>query len=208
MALNEIPFIIGETVNGFDISGAALAGIIDDADGSISKGSKVITDQFDLEAGQRTNFYDVSKLTRLPSTVSPSRRLLIIFDYLIHEASGDYFSSQSYTGIDYKDIPNYKLDGSINYIRDQIDFRPGVKELRNGSGILPAAPYYVNCTTFDFVSREFDQSYSGGGASTIFDLMMINSSFRCDYSWYLPRVDKLYLSHDGELRIAKGISSK
>ena len=208
VALNEIPFIIGETVNGFDISGAALAGIIDDADGSISKGSKVITDQFDLEAGQRTNFYDVSKLTRLPSTVSPSRRLLIIFDYLIHEASGDYFSSQSYTGIDYKDIPNYKLDGSINYIRDQIDFRPGVKELRNGSGILPAAPYYVNCTTFDFVSREFDQSYSGGGASTIFDLMMINSSFRCDYSWYLPRVDKLYLSHDGELRIAKGISSK
>ena len=39
-------------------------------------GSKVITDQFTLEAGQRTNFYDVSKLTRLSSTVAPTRRLL------------------------------------------------------------------------------------------------------------------------------------
>ena len=58
-----------------------------------------------------------------------SRRLLVIFDYFIHEASGDY--AESYTGIQFKDIPNYKLDGSIKYIRDQIDFRPGTKELRN-----------------------------------------------------------------------------
>ena len=135
-----MPFIVGETVSGYDISGASLAGIIDDAEGSIFAGSKVITDQFSLEAGQRTNYYDVSKVTRLPSTVAPTRRLLFIFDYLIHEASGDYFSAESYTGIDYKEIPNYKLDGSINYIRDQIDYRPGVKELRNGSGTLPSAP--------------------------------------------------------------------
>jgi len=208
VALNEVPFIVGETVSGYDISGASLAGIIDDAEGSIFAGSKVITDQFSLEAGQRTNYYDVSKVTRLPSTVAPTRRLLFIFDYLIHEASGDYFSAESYTGIDYKEIPNYKLDGSINYIRDQIDYRPGVKELRNGSGTLPSSPYYVNCTTFDFVSREFDQSSSGSGASTIFDIMQVNSSFRADYSWYLPRIDKLYLSHDGQLRIAKGVSGK
>ena len=51
---------------------------------SIFAGSKVITDQFELEAGQRTNFYDVSKLIRLPSTVAPTRRLLVIFDYLSH----------------------------------------------------------------------------------------------------------------------------
>ena len=204
VALNEIPFIQGETINGFNASNEAITGIIDDATSSVFLGSKVITDQFTLEAGQRTNFYDVSKLTRLSSSVAPTRRLLIIFDYLIHASSGDYFSSESYTGISYKEIPQYKLDGSIKFIRDQIDFRPGVKELRNGSGTI-GAPYYVNCTTFDFVSRVFDTT-GGSGGSTIFDIMQVNSSFRADYSWYLPRLDRLYLSHDGILKVAKGVS--
>ena len=93
VALNEIPFIQGETINGFNASNEAITGIIDDATSSVFLGSKVITDQFTLEAGQRTNFYDVSKLTRLSSSVAPTRRLLIIFDYLIHASSGDYFSS-------------------------------------------------------------------------------------------------------------------
>ena len=88
VALNEKPFIIGETINGFDLSGGPLAGIVDDSAGSIFKGSKVITDQFTLESGQRTNYYDSSRLTRLPSTIAPTRRLLIIFDYLSHESSG------------------------------------------------------------------------------------------------------------------------
>ena len=204
VALNEIPFIQGETINGFNGSGDAISGIIDDSANSIFAGSKVITDQFELEAGQRTNFYDVSKLTRLPSTVPPTRRLLVIFDYLSHATSGDYFSAESYSGITFKEIPNYKLDGSIKFIRDQIDFRPAVKELRNGSGTI-GAPYYVNCTTFDFVSRVFDTT-GGAAGSTIFDIMQVNSSFRADYSWYLPRLDKLYLSHDGKLRVSKGVS--
>ena len=192
VALNEIPFITGETVTGENSAGDTITGIIDDGEDSIFAGSKVITDQFEFEPGQRTNFYDVSKLVRLPSTVAPTRRLLVIFDFFSHEASGDYFSAESYSGISYKDIPNYKLDGSIKYIRDQIDFRPAVKELRNGSGTV-SAPYYVNCTTFDFVSRVFDTAGGSGGA-TIFDIMQVNSSFRADYAWYLPRIDKLSLS--------------
>ena len=204
VALNEIPFVTGETIDGENSSGDAIAGIIDDGEDSIFAGSKVITDQFELEAGQRMNFYDVSKLVRLPSTVAPTRRLLVIFDYFSHEASGDYFAAQSYSGVSYKEIPNYKVDGSIKYIRDQIDFRPAVKELRNGSGTV-SAPFFVNCTTFDFVSRVFDAT-SGSGASTIFDIMEVDSSFRADYSWYLPRIDKLYLSHDGNLVVSKGVS--
>ena len=204
--LNDINFINGEKIEGFDANDDPIDAIIDDDEDSISLGSKVITDQFTLDAGQRTNYYDVSRLVREPGLVSPSRRLLVIFDYFIHEASGDYFSAESYTGIEYKDIPNYKLDGSIKYIRDQIDFRPGTKELRNGSGTI-SAPYFVNCTTFDFNSRVFNTS-GGSGASTIFDIMQVNSSFRADYSWYLPRIDKLYVSHAGDIKISKGVSGK
>ena len=82
-----------------------------------------------------------------PGLLHPQEDYLVIFDYFIHEASGDYFSAQSYSGILYKEIPNYKLDGSIKFIRDQIDFRPAVGELRNGSGTV-SAPYYVNCAYF------------------------------------------------------------
>ena len=50
-----------------------------------------------------------------PQFTAPIRKLLVIFDYFIHESSGDYFAAQSYTGITFKEIPNYKLDGSINF---------------------------------------------------------------------------------------------
>ncbi|AIX22850.1 virion structural protein [Synechococcus phage S-MbCM6] len=199
--INESTFISGETVEGFDTDDVVISGIIDDVDDAVFSGSKVITNQFTLDQSQKTNFYDCSRFVRDAGTVAPARRLLVIFDYFVHEASGDYFSAESYSGILYKEIPNIKLDGSLKKIRDQADFRPAIQELRNGSGTV-TAPFFVNCSTFDFVSRVFET----GNGSTIFDIMKVNTSFRSDYSWYLPRIDNLYLSHDGELRITSGVS--
>ena len=206
VALNEIPFIPGETIDGVDDDNVVLSGIIDDAEGSVVKGSKVVTSQFELDAGQKAHYYDVSKMTRLPQFTPPIRKILVIFDYFVHESSGDYFSNQSYTGITFKEIPKYKLDGSINFLRDQIDFRPGVGELASGSGLI-TAPYYVNCASLDFAARTFDTS-GGAGGSTIFDIPKVNSEFRCDYCYYLPRADKLFLTHDNQLKIVKGVSSE
>ena len=206
VALNEIPFIPGETIDGVDDDGVQLSGIIDDAEGSVTKGSKVVTSQFELDAGQKAHYYDVSKMTRLPQFTPPIRKILVIFDYFVHESSGDYFSNQSYTGITFKEIPKYKLDGSINFLRDQIDFRPGVGELASGSGLI-TSPYFVNCASLDFGARTFDTS-GGAGGSTIFDVPKVNSEFRCDYCYYLPRADKLFLTHDNQLKVVKGVSSE
>tara|TARA_B100002019_G_scaffold27435_1_gene21323 strand:+ start:2810 stop:10114 length:7305 start_codon:yes stop_codon:yes gene_type:complete len=206
VALNEIPFAAGETIEGVDDDNVALSAIIDDADGSVSLGSKVITSQFDLDAGQKAHYYDVSKMTRNPQFTPPIRKLLVIFDYFIHESSGDYFSNQSYTGITFKEIPKYKLDGSINFLRDQVDFRPGVGELASGSGTV-SAPYYVNCASLDFGARTFDTT-GGAGGSTIFDVPKVNTEIRMDYCYYLPRADKLFLTHDNQLKIVKGVSSE
>ena len=206
VALNEIPFAAGETVDGVDDDSVALTAIVDDADGSVSLGSKVVTSQFDLDAGQKAHYYDVSKMTRNPQFTPPIRKLLVIFDYFVHESSGDYFSNQSYTGIGFKEIPKYKLDGSINFLRDQVDFRPGVGELASGSGTV-SAPYYVNCASLDFGARTFDTT-GGAGGSTIFDIPKVNTEIRMDYSYYLPRADKLFLTHDNELKIVKGVSSE
>jgi len=204
--LNEIPFIPGENITGVDDDANPLTAIIDDAEGSVAKGSKVITTQFELEPGQKAHFYDVCRLQRLPGFTPPIRKLLVIFDYFVHESSGDYFAAQSYTGIGYKDIPNYKLDGSINFLRDQVDFRPGVGELASGTGTI-TAPYYVNCASLDFAARQFDTS-GGVGGSTIFDIPKVATEIRMDYAYYLPRSDKLFLTHDNELKIIKGVSSE
>jgi len=204
--LNEIPFAAGETIDGQDDDGNALTAIIDDADGSVTRGSKVVTTQYTLEAGQKPHFYDVSKISRYPQYTPPIRKLLIVFDYFVHESSGDYFSSQSYTGISYKEIPTYKLDGSINFIRDQVDFRPGVGELASRDGTV-TNPFIVECASLDFAARTFDTS-GGSGGSTIFDIPKVNTEIRMDYSYYLPRADKLYLTHDNQLKIVNGVSSE
>jgi len=204
--LNEIPFAAGETIDGQDDDGLPLSAIIDDAEGSVTRGSKVVTTQYTLEAGQKAHFYDVSKITRYPQYTPPIRKLLIIFDYFVHESSGDYFSSQSYTGINYSEIPTYKLDGSINFLRDQVDFRPGVGELASRDGTV-SNPFLVECASLDFAARAFDTS-GGAGGSTIFDIPKVNTEIRMDYSYYLPRADKLYLTHDNQLKITQGVSSE
>lgn len=205
VALNEIPFQAGETLDGVDDDNIPLIAIIDDAEGSIFKGSKVITSQYILDSGQKAQFLDVSKLIREPGYTPPIRKLMVIFDYFLHESSGDYFSAQSYTGISYKDIPKVKLDGSINWVRDQVDFRPAVGELASGSGLI-TAPFFVNCASLDFMTRQFETS-GGVGGSTIFDVPKVNTELRFDYTYYIPRAAKLYLTHDNQLKIVKGVSS-
>ena len=79
---------------------------------------------------------------------------MAVFDYFIHEASGDYFSGQSYTGIEFSDIPSPILKGSSQTVRDQIDFRPAVGELATGQGII-GSPFEVTCATLDFDARQF-----------------------------------------------------
>ena len=204
--LNETPFSAGEAIDGQDDDGLPLSAIVDDAEGSVSRGSKVVTTQYTLETGQKAHFYDVCKITRYPQYTPPIRKLLIVFDYFKHETSGDYFAAQSYTGIPYKEVPTYKLDGSINFLRDQVDFRPGVGELASRDGTV-SNPFLVECASLDFGARQFDTS-GGSGGSTIFDIPKVNTEIRMDYSYYLPRADKLYLTHDNQLKMVRGVSSE
>ena len=60
--LNGSQFSPGETVTGVDADNNVLTATIDDADGSVEKGSKVITNQYELNQAQNPFFYDVSRL--------------------------------------------------------------------------------------------------------------------------------------------------
>ena len=193
--------IAGETIDGFDSSNTALAAIINDSAGSVIDGSKVITDNYFLEVAQTNFIYDQSRIVRKKGVSTPIRKILMIVDYYTHSATGDYFGGQSYLDTTYADIPFF----GTKYLADYLDFRPGCKNLYSGTGTV-ASPAFVNCSTFDFKSRVFN--VSGTPNATIFDIPKLNSDFRCDFDWYLPRIDKVYVSPDGEFQIIKGKSSE
>ena len=203
---NDTFFQLGETIRGFDANDEVISGLSNDAEGSIDNGSRNITTDFFLDANQKGHFYDISKLVRYASSTKPLRKLMIVFDRFTHEATGDYFAAQSYVGIDYGRIPSVTLDGETRELRDVLDFRPAVTPVLSGSGTV-GSPYYVNCASLDFKDRGFS---SGGVANnaTVIDIPKPESDFRCDYDYYLGRVDKLFLTDQQEFKIARGISGE
>ena len=148
-----------------------------------------ITDRFDLDDGQRDNFYDIGRLKLKPGAIKPTGQLLINFDFFSH-GSGDYFDVDSYSGvINYEDIKSYTSDstGEKFELRDTLDFRPRVDDAST-----------IN-------SGSNDRSFDGTGASTI-DVPKFNSDITGDLEFYLNRIDKLFLTREGNLRVVKGSS--
>ena len=203
---NNNQFVLGETVRGFDANDEVINGLINDAEGSINGGSKNITDDFFLDPNQKGHFYDISKLVRYAGSTKPLRKLMIVFDRFTHEATGDYFAAQSYVGIDYGKIPAFTENGVTKELRDVLDFRPAVTPVLSGSGTV-SSPYYVNCASLDFKDRGFS---SGGVANnaTVIDIPKPESDFRCDYDYFLGRVDKLFLTDQQQFKVVKGISGE
>ena len=148
-----------------------------------------ITSRFDLDNGQRDNFYDIGRLKLKPGAIVPTGQLLVNFDYFSHGA-GDYFDVDSYSGVvNYENIPSYISDTSgIKYeLRDVLDFRPRVDD----------------ASTID--SGSSDRSFDGTGASTV-DIPEFGSDITSDLEFYLSRVDKLFLTREGNLRVVEGAS--
>ena len=148
-----------------------------------------ITSRFDLDDGQRDNFYDIGRIKLKTGELTPTGRLLVNFDYYSH-SSGDYFDVDSYSAISYTDIPSYTSSNTgVRYeLRDSLDFRPRVDD----------------ATTINAGTQ--DRSFDGTGASVV-QPIKFNSDIRSDFEYYLGRVDKVFLDNDGNFKILKGASS-
>ena len=152
-------------------------------------GDTDVTDRFTLDTGQRDNFYDVGRLVKKVNSIAVTGRLLVTFAFYSHGA-GDYFDVDSYPTDQYETIPEYTSDttGEEFQLRDCLDFRPRVDD---ASTIESGGP-----------DREFD----GTGASTT-DTPKFNSLIFTDLEYYLPRIDKLFLSKTGEFVVKKGAAA-
>jgi hypothetical protein len=160
-----------------------------------------ITSWFVLDNGQRDNRYDFGTLTLLPGYSLPST-IFIQYKYFSH-SSGDYFSVNSYLNFDaslpgyissatyYPLIPYYSGSNGIQFsLRDCYDFRPRVNDSATptstiANAVVQSPPIYV----------------------TPGKLVKPNDDIISDFSYYLGRIDKIYLSQDGYFEIVKGTPS-
>lgn len=136
-----------------------------------------ITDHYELDDGQRDNFYDLARLRLKPGYIAPVGQIEYSLDHFQH-SSGDYFSVDSYTGIDYEDIPSFQSSNGAIELRDAIDFRPTKDNTGN--------------------------NFTGTGASTV-DMIKPGSIIQADIVYYLNRIDKVYVDKYGTFGIVQGV---
>jgi hypothetical protein len=137
-----------------------------------------VTDQFTLDNGQRDTFYDLAKIVLKPGFANIPGTLSINYDYYTHGA-GNYISADSYPPADYATIGtfNSSRDGEVS-LRDCIDFRPRIAD--NGT---------------DFTS-------TGGSVS---QAPNTNHTVTSEITYYMKRIDKLYVNKLGEYKVEKGV---
>ena len=165
--------------------------------------SPEITDRFIFDGGQRETHYDLARLIRKPGAQIPDNNLLVVYEYFEHVGSsgtGDYFTVDSYTNIDYEDIPTFtsSVYGTIS-LADVIDFRPRVSDY-TGNSTESVVPGYSDKQTLN--ALKFDGTGSSFSATPI-----VGTSFRTGYQYYLNRIDALYATKNGNFVVSRGTPS-
>ena len=182
--------------------GVQLRGIYQSLTGNLPTTSDLnITDRFIFDGGQRDTHYDLARIIRKPGTQAPTSSFLVVFDYYKHSGTGDYFTVDSYTNTNYKDIPRFdsKVYGNIS-LADYVDFRPRVSDFSINDATTTQLPGYTD--------KIVEEALKFSGAGSSFSRIPIyGTTIQTGYSYYLSRIDALYLTKDGKFVISKGTPS-
>lgn len=102
-----------------------------------------ITNLFLFDDGQRDEFYSLGRVRK--SNVD-AQTVTVRYDYFEHSGVG-YFTVDSYSGVDYAEIPKY-VSGSVTYdLKNCFDFRP----ILTGTGsIISQIPPNNSSVSFDY----------------------------------------------------------
>ena len=148
-----------------------------------------ITNRFELDKGQREQFYDYSRLVRRVNFPPATRKVLVVYDRYDVPANdvGDFYTVASYDEERFShDIPLLKDKLRAT---DTIDFRPRVSTYTGAE------------SPFAFKNRTFANSFNPSFIATP------NESSIIGYNFYLPRNDKVILDTLGNLAVIQGTSS-
>jgi len=145
-----------------------------------------VSTKYIFDNGQRDSFYDHSTIRLKPGVRSPVGPLVVFYNRFTSSGSG-FFTVDSYSQIDYGKIPIYVSPTTNNTfrLRDCLDFRPVRADATDGSG---------STLTFDVESATTGPKIARNGSDIILD-----------YSFYLPRIDKVVLDKNQRFEIIQGI---
>jgi len=143
--------------------------------------------------GQNASFYDYGVINRKSGFKEASRKLKIYFSNGYYQSTddGDITTVESYSGFDYiREIQ------TVNSTRntDIIDIRPRVSPYTT----LESSP-----SPLEFYGRTFNSS--GNSAANI---LASNESIITNFSFYLGRIDRVYLTKDGKFQVKYGTPSE
>ena len=157
-----------------------------------------ITSRFKFDSGQKDNFYDYATITLKPGEQKPTGQVIAIVDYYNHTGYGPFtVDSYIYSGsgnTPYGEIPSFTspITGVKVELRDMIDFRPKRLGYETSDG--------TNSQTNDMTTTAnvFNEK-----AMPDYDY-----TFDTDYSYYIPRKDKIVLNRDRTFNVIEGVSDK
>jgi hypothetical protein len=156
------------------------------------EGSVNIMDSYTLNKNEKNTIYDYSKIVRKENKKSPIKKIKIVFEAasFSDSDSGDITTKNSYDAFDYCDL------SKINGVRtsDIIDIRPRVPKYTVSEGTR---------SPLEFLGRGISANQNSSK-----DILASDESFAVNFSYYLPRIDKIYLSKDGKFQLSKGEPSE
>tara|TARA_R110002050_G_scaffold31075_1_gene79472 strand:- start:5448 stop:13094 length:7647 start_codon:yes stop_codon:yes gene_type:complete len=176
-----------------------------------------IRDNYIFDNGQRDNVYAISRLIRKPGAPVATGQLSITYDYFSHSGDGDFFSVDSYTGdggVGYAEVPVFVPNklvfagsqrSSAVYLelRDCIDFRPIVNTTGTSPTIIPTNTPGRDATS----ATNFRDAGAYDGNAVVPRMPMVDSNFQCDMSYYMSRIDSLFIERTGALKMVQGVSA-
>ena len=180
---NEHLFKEGETVQ-FQESGASA--ILS----SLDSPSFDISPNFSFVDGQQSTIYNIGQIKRKSDSDAPTKKIKIYYSNGSFDSgdNGDFITVNSYDQYDYGiDIP--KIDDISN--SDIIDIRPRASAV---SSVSEGAR-----SPLEFKGRNFNAS--GNSAPNI---LASDESLLTDFSFFLGRIDRIFLSKEGVFQIKYG----
>ena len=145
-----------------------------------------VTSRYTLNNGQRDSHYDHASIQLKAGLPAPKGPIVVRYRAYSSSTGGGFYSADSYP--DYGIIPSHiSTSGTIYALRDCLDFRP----------IRKAATAAIGTSVI------FDTNPSTTGA----EIPKYGSDLIMDFSYYLPRIDKVALNRNKYFEIIKGIPS-
>jgi hypothetical protein len=168
---------------GFAVSEANVSSAVD------------VTAKYFFDNGQRNSVYDHASIRLKPKYTPPQGPIAVFFNRFYSSGPGfftvDSYTANNITNFDYGDVPAYVAatlnnTNPIYELRDCVDFRPVRLDATAGSG---------STVTFDVSS-----------STTGPKIPVVGSEGILDYSYYLPRIDKVILDKSQSFQVVQGIS--